>query len=236
KFDGKADKGFLVGYSVNCKEFRVFNDRTRIVQKTLHVNFLENKPNVIGIGPTWLFDIIDTLTMSINYQPVVAGNQPNDTACIKENLDPDPHNTNDDVVDAAFDVKENENDVYVSANGSDKFDNKKHGEKAKRDDKGKSLVDSLMGVWDLRAEFEEFSFNSSNKVTADSAPVNAVGPNPTNNTNSFNTASPSVNVVSPNFGINGKYSFMDPSKYPDDPDMPELEDIVYLDDEEDVGA
>nr|GEX01238.1 putative ribonuclease H-like domain-containing protein [Tanacetum cinerariifolium] len=27
-----------------------------------------------------------------------------------------------------------------------------------------------------------------------------------------------------------------PSKYPDDPDMPELEDIVYSDDEEDVGA
>nr|GEV01689.1 uncharacterized mitochondrial protein AtMg00810-like [Tanacetum cinerariifolium] len=235
KFDGKADKGFLVGYSVNCKEFRVFNDRTRIVQKTLHVNFLENKPNVVGIGPTWLFDIIDTLTMSMNYQPVVAGNQPNDTTCIKENLDPDPHNTNDDVVDAAFNVKENENDVYVSTNGSDKFDNKKHGEKAKRDDKGKSLVDSLMGVWDLRAEFEEFSFNSSNRVTTDSAPVNAVGPNPTNSTNSFNTASPSVNVVSPNFGIDGKYSFIDPSKYPDDPDMPELEDIVYLDDEEDVG-
>nr|GFD33591.1 hypothetical protein [Tanacetum cinerariifolium] len=27
-----------------------------------------------------------------------------------------------------------------------------------------------------------------------------------------------------------------PSKYLDDPDMPELEDIVYSDDEEDVGA
>nr|GEY02364.1 hypothetical protein [Tanacetum cinerariifolium]GEY06736.1 hypothetical protein [Tanacetum cinerariifolium] len=187
KFDGKADEGFFIGYSVNCKAFRVFNNRTRIVQETLHINFLKNKPNVAGIRPKWLFDI-DTLTMSINYQPVVAGNQPNDNACIKENLDAgkvgketvsaqqyallplwstgsqDPQNSDDDVDDATFDVKENENDVHVSTNGSYKPDNKKHDEKAKGDDKGKSLVDSLTGVRDLRAELEEFSFNSSNRV------------------------------------------------------------------------
>ncbi|GKE20057.1 hypothetical protein Tco_1431569, partial [Tanacetum coccineum] len=29
--DGKADEGFLVGYSLNSKAFRVFNSRTRIV-------------------------------------------------------------------------------------------------------------------------------------------------------------------------------------------------------------
>nr|GFA78409.1 hypothetical protein [Tanacetum cinerariifolium] len=36
KFKGKVDEGFLVGYSVNSKAFRVFNSRTRIVQETLH--------------------------------------------------------------------------------------------------------------------------------------------------------------------------------------------------------
>nr|GEX43520.1 ribonuclease H-like domain-containing protein [Tanacetum cinerariifolium]GEX43522.1 ribonuclease H-like domain-containing protein [Tanacetum cinerariifolium] len=46
KFDGKVDEGFLVGYSVSSKAFRVFNSRTHIVQETLHINFLENKPNV----------------------------------------------------------------------------------------------------------------------------------------------------------------------------------------------
>nr|GEW55456.1 hypothetical protein [Tanacetum cinerariifolium] len=51
KFDGKADEGFLVGYSVNSKAFKVFNSRTRIVQETLHINFLKNKPNAAGIGP-----------------------------------------------------------------------------------------------------------------------------------------------------------------------------------------
>nr|GEV44886.1 hypothetical protein [Tanacetum cinerariifolium] len=54
KFQGKVDEGFLIGYSVYNKAFRVFNSRTRIVQETLHVNFMENKPNVAGSGPAWL--------------------------------------------------------------------------------------------------------------------------------------------------------------------------------------
>nr|GFD39515.1 hypothetical protein [Tanacetum cinerariifolium] len=103
-------------------------------------------------------------------------------------------------------------------------------------DKGKSPVDSIERVRDLRAEFEEFYFNSTNRLNVVSEPVNAAGPNPTNITNNFNAASPSVNVVSPNFRIGRKSSFVDPSKYPDDPDMPESEDIVYSDGEEDVGA
>nr|GEX05017.1 putative reverse transcriptase domain-containing protein [Tanacetum cinerariifolium] len=113
----------------------------------------------------------------------------------------------------AFDVTENKNDVHVFANESDKADNKKHDEKAKRDDKGKSHVDSLKGVRDLRAEFEEFSLTALTGLML-----------------------PSVNVVHLDFGIARKSLFVDPSKYPDDPDMPELEDIVYSDDEEDVSA
>ncbi|GKB75424.1 putative ribonuclease H-like domain-containing protein [Tanacetum coccineum] len=69
KFDGKADEGFLVGYSINSKAFRVFNSRTRKVEENLHVNLLENKTSVAGSGPEWLFDI-DTLTNSMNYHPV----------------------------------------------------------------------------------------------------------------------------------------------------------------------
>nr|GFD22561.1 hypothetical protein [Tanacetum cinerariifolium] len=43
----------------------------RIVQETLHVNFIKNKPSVAGSGPIWLFDI-DSLTRTINSQPVTA--------------------------------------------------------------------------------------------------------------------------------------------------------------------
>ncbi|GJX08131.1 ribonuclease H-like domain-containing protein [Tanacetum coccineum] len=49
-FDEKADEGFLVRYSINSKAFRIFNTRTRKVEENLHINFLENKPNVAGSG------------------------------------------------------------------------------------------------------------------------------------------------------------------------------------------
>ncbi|GJT40276.1 putative ribonuclease H-like domain-containing protein [Tanacetum coccineum] len=76
KFDGKADEGFFVGYSINSKEFRVFNSKTRIVEENMHVQFSENTPNIAGSGLDWLFDI-DALTKSMNYKPVIAGNQSN---------------------------------------------------------------------------------------------------------------------------------------------------------------
>nr|GEY89088.1 retrovirus-related Pol polyprotein from transposon TNT 1-94 [Tanacetum cinerariifolium] len=127
KFDGKVDEGFLVGYFVSSKAFRVFNSRTRIVQETLHVNFLENKPNVVGSGPTWLFDI-DTLTKTMYYQPVTAGNQSNPIA------------------DAAFDKKEPEFDKKkpeseVNVSPSSSAQSKKQDDKTKREAKGKKLED-----------------------------------------------------------------------------------------------
>nr|GEU48625.1 putative ribonuclease H-like domain-containing protein [Tanacetum cinerariifolium] len=72
KFDGKADEGFIVGYTLNSKALRVFNTRIRIVEETLHIRFSENTPNVVGSGPDWLFDI-DALTRIMNYEPIVAG-------------------------------------------------------------------------------------------------------------------------------------------------------------------
>ncbi|GJS75021.1 ribonuclease H-like domain-containing protein [Tanacetum coccineum] len=89
KFDGKDDKGFFVGYSTNSKAFRVFNSRTRIVEENMHVQFSENTPNIVGSGPNWLFDI-DTLTNSMNYKPVVVGNQSNGNAYTKACADADP--------------------------------------------------------------------------------------------------------------------------------------------------
>nr|GEW48241.1 ribonuclease H-like domain-containing protein [Tanacetum cinerariifolium] len=258
-------KNVVPSGGLTCLFAKATLDESNLWHRRLgHINFKTMnklvKGNLVrGIGPKWSFDI-DTLTMSMNYHPVVVGNQPNDNAGIKENLNAckvrkdtistqqyvllplwssdsqDLKNTDDNVVDDAFEVKENENDVYVSANESDTCDKQKHDEKAKRDDKGKSPVDLLKGVRDLRAEFEEFSFNNTNMFNAVSDPINAAGLNPTNSTNIFNAASPSVNAVSPNFRIAGQSPFIDPSKYPDDPEMPELEDIVYSDDKEDVGA
>ncbi|GJS38326.1 putative ribonuclease H-like domain-containing protein [Tanacetum coccineum] len=82
KFDGKADEGFFIGYSLNSKAFRVFNSRTRIVEENLHIRFSENTPNVVGSGPDWLFDI-DALTRTMNYEPIIAGTQSNGFAGTK---------------------------------------------------------------------------------------------------------------------------------------------------------
>nr|GEU98149.1 putative ribonuclease H-like domain-containing protein [Tanacetum cinerariifolium] len=76
----------------------------------------------------------------------------------------------------------------------------------------------------------------TNGVNAASTPVTSVEPNSTNSTNTFSAAGPSNNAVSSRFKLGGKSSYVDPSQYPDDPDMPALEDITYSDDEEDVGA
>ncbi|GJX46445.1 putative ribonuclease H-like domain-containing protein [Tanacetum coccineum] len=75
KFDGKADEGFFVGYSLNSKSFRVFNSRTRIMEENLHIRFSESTPNVVGSGPDWLFDI-DALIRTMNYEPIVTGINP----------------------------------------------------------------------------------------------------------------------------------------------------------------
>nr|GEV69446.1 ribonuclease H-like domain-containing protein [Tanacetum cinerariifolium] len=85
KFERKADEGYFVGYSVVSKAMRVFNKRTNIVEETLNIRFQENAPNVKGNEPDWLFDI-DSLTISMNYVPVVARNQTNGIAGSKENL------------------------------------------------------------------------------------------------------------------------------------------------------
>ncbi|GJV42687.1 putative ribonuclease H-like domain-containing protein [Tanacetum coccineum] len=76
KLDGKADEGFFDGYSLNSKAFRVFNNRTRIVEENLHIRFSESTPNVVGSGPDWLF-YIDALTRTMNYKPIVARIQSN---------------------------------------------------------------------------------------------------------------------------------------------------------------
>ncbi|GJY76807.1 putative ribonuclease H-like domain-containing protein [Tanacetum coccineum] len=95
KFDGKADEGFFVRYSLNSKAFRVFNSRTRIVEENLHIRFSESTPNVAGSGPDWLFDI-DALTRTINYEPIVAGAQFNGFAGPKSSQDDGFKPSNDD--------------------------------------------------------------------------------------------------------------------------------------------
>nr|GEU52937.1 ribonuclease H-like domain-containing protein [Tanacetum cinerariifolium] len=187
KFDGKVDEGFLVGYFVNSKAFRVFNSRTQIIQETLHVNFLENKPNF-------------------------AGNQTNPSARFQEQFDAEkaweeieqqyvlfpmwssgftnPQNTDRD---AAFDKKEpefeaNNPESEVNVSLSNSAQSKKHDDKTKKEAKGKSHVESLIGYRNLSAKFEDFSYNNINEVNVVGTLVLAVGQFSPNRINTFSVA------------------------------------------------
>ncbi|GJY83817.1 putative ribonuclease H-like domain-containing protein, partial [Tanacetum coccineum] len=85
KFDGKADEGFFVGYYMVSNAMGVFNKRTRIVEETLNIRFLENATNVTGNGPDWIFNV-DSLSKSMNYVPVIAENQTNGIVGKRDNI------------------------------------------------------------------------------------------------------------------------------------------------------
>nr|GEW64384.1 reverse transcriptase domain-containing protein [Tanacetum cinerariifolium] len=114
------------------------------------------------------------------------------------------------LLEPEFEGRKPESEVHVSPSSSAKT--KKHDDKTMREAKGKSPVELSTGYRNLCAEFEDFSYNSINEVNAASTLVPTVGP------------------------TLGESSYVDPSQYPDDPNMPALEDITYSDDEEDVGA
>ncbi|GJR07471.1 putative ribonuclease H-like domain-containing protein [Tanacetum coccineum] len=134
KFAGKSDEGFLVGYSLQSKAFRVYNLETKRVKENLHINFLENKPNVAGKGPNWLFDL-DYLTDSMNYHSVRSENQANLHAGQQES---NQNTGTKDKIVAEDSEKEDESDQdcfelpiwhsYSSTNlSASKSDNKKGG-------------------------------------------------------------------------------------------------------------
>nr|GEW48915.1 putative ribonuclease H-like domain-containing protein [Tanacetum cinerariifolium] len=139
--------------------------------------------------------------------------------------------------DAAFDEKElefegkkPESEVNVSPSSS--AQSKKHDDKSKREAKGESLVESLTGYRNLSAEFKDFSDNNINEDNATGTLVPAVGQLSPNNINTFSATGLSNAATGP---THGKYSYVDSSQLPDDPNMLELEDITYFDDEDDVG-
>nr|GEU68977.1 putative ribonuclease H-like domain-containing protein [Tanacetum cinerariifolium] len=148
KFKEKVDEGFLVGYFLNSKPFRVSNSRTRIVQETLHVNFPKTKPNVVEKER-------EEVDQQYVLFPVWSSSSTN------------PQNNDKDAAfdgkEHDFDVKKPESEVILSPSSS--AQSRKPDDKIKKEAKGKNA-----------------------------------------------------------------------SQLPDDPDMPELEDITYSDDEDVVGT
>nr|GEX35158.1 hypothetical protein [Tanacetum cinerariifolium] len=224
KFDGTVDEGFLVAYSVSSKSFRVFNSRTCIVQETLHVNFLENKPNVAGSGPTWLVDI-DTLIKTMNYQPVTASNKSNPSVGVQEQFDSEKAEEEIKQQYVLFPVWSSSSTNPQNTDGDAAFDEKEPEFDEKKPESEVNVSPS--------SKFEDFSDNNINEVNAAGTLVPTVGQIFPNSTNTFSAAGPSNAAASP---THRKSSCIDTSQLLDDPNMSELEDITYSDDEDDVGA
>ncbi|GKA71801.1 putative ribonuclease H-like domain-containing protein [Tanacetum coccineum] len=218
KFAGKSDEGFLVGYSLQSKAFRVYNLETKRVEENLHINFLENKPNIAGKGPTWLFDL-DYLTDSMNYHPVRSENQANHLAGQQE---ANQNAGTEDIIDAGDSETEDESaqDCFM-----------KREEVQER--KNKSLWMNLKGLRDkekvaneeliLRKKFETLVIqegaakpSSTNIFSTVSTPAKA------SSTNLVNTVSIPVSTARSHEGL----SPSDPTNpEEDDSEIPPLEDI-----------
>ncbi|GJS93152.1 putative ribonuclease H-like domain-containing protein, partial [Tanacetum coccineum] len=196
KFDGKADEGFFIGYSINRS------------------------------GPNWLFDI-DALTKSMNYKPVIIGNQSNSSAGTK---------ACNDAGKARMETVHGKDYILLplwttdpllsqSPKSSPDAGFKPSGDNEKKvtEEPGKEGGDPSNE--DDRVDKEKNdSVNSTNNINTTSD---------RNNTNNVNAVSSIINATGIEVNAVGAKTSIE---LPDDPNMPELEDIIYSDDAEDVGA
>ncbi|GJU33093.1 putative ribonuclease H-like domain-containing protein [Tanacetum coccineum] len=166
-------------------------------------------------GPNWLFDI-DALTKSMNYEPVVAGNQSNGIAGTKacENAGKARVETvpGKDYILLPFLTQ----DPPFSSSSKDSPDAgfKPSGEEEKKD-------------------VEHLENEDSEVPNTEEPRVNQEKDESVNSTNNINTVSSTVNTASIEDNVvdeNTVYGCAD------DPNMPNLEEIVYSEDDEGVGA
>ncbi|GKA12607.1 putative ribonuclease H-like domain-containing protein [Tanacetum coccineum] len=237
RFAGKSDEGFLVGYSLQSKAFRVYNLETKRVEENLHITFLENKPNVAGKGPTWLFDL-DYLTDSMNYHPVSSENQANLHAGQQE---ANQNAGTEEIIDVGDSDKEDDSaqdcfvlpiwPSYSSTNTpalttDDKREGPREEEQVFMDDLErlkKQEKEAYEEAEALRKKFETLVIkegvvkpSSTNIFSTVSTPAKASSTNP------LNTASIPVSTASPYEGL----SLADPThSEEDDSEIPPLEDI-----------
>ncbi|GJS12775.1 ribonuclease H-like domain-containing protein [Tanacetum coccineum] len=189
----------------------------------------------LGSGANWLFNI-DALTNSINYKPVVAWNQSNGNAGTKacdnagkarmETIpgkdyillplsiqDPPFSSSSKDSPDAGF-KPSREKEKKDDEDPGNESGNPTEGKDSEVPSTDEPRINQVLDV----------GINSTNNIDT------ASGGNNTNNVNAvsltINAAGLEVNAVDPKTSI----------ELPNDPNMPELEEIIYSDGDEDVGA
>ncbi|GJR67596.1 putative ribonuclease H-like domain-containing protein [Tanacetum coccineum] len=188
------------------------------VKRTCMSILVENIPNIAGSGPNWLF-VIDALTKSMNYKPVVVGNQSNGNAGTK---------ACDDACKARMKTVPGKDYILLPLWPADLLfsQNSKSspnaGFKPSGDNEMKVIKEPRKEGGDPSNKND--SVNSTNKI-------NTVSDG--NSTTNVNTVSSIVNTVGIEvIAISSNTSI----ELLNDLNMPELEDIMYSDDYEDVGT
>nr|GFB72526.1 hypothetical protein [Tanacetum cinerariifolium] len=126
----------------------------------------------LSSGPTGLFDI-DSLTRTMNYQPVTAGNQTNSSAGFQDKFDAKKVREEVDQQYVFFPVWSSGSTNPHNNDEDDAFDGKEH------------------DLMQRSLNFEDCSDNSSNEVNAAGSIVPTIGQNSLNSINTFSAAGPS---------------------------------------------
>ncbi|GJW59808.1 ribonuclease H-like domain-containing protein [Tanacetum coccineum] len=186
----------------------------------------ENTPNIEGSGPNWHFDI-DALTKSMNYKPVAAGNQSNGNAGTK---------ACNDAGKARMETIPGKDYILLPMWHADPL--------FSQDSKSSPDVGFKPSEEEEKKDAEDLGNKDSEVPSKEDPRVNQKKDDNVSSTNNVNTASVNstntINTVSPTVNAAGiEVNAVDPKssiELPYDPNMPELEDIVYSDDDEHVDA
>nr|GEW04927.1 hypothetical protein [Tanacetum cinerariifolium] len=160
----------------------------------------------------------------MNYQPVTAGNQTNSGAGFQDKFDAEKAGEEVDQQYVLFPVWSSGSTNPQDNDKNAAFDGKEHDFDTK---KPKSIV-----ILSLSSSAQTKKQDEKTKIE-DKGKIPTVGQKSLNNTNTFSAAGPYNTAVILTYG---KSSFIDAFQLPNDPDMPELEDITYFNDEDVGGA
>ncbi|GJR71897.1 retrovirus-related pol polyprotein from transposon TNT 1-94 [Tanacetum coccineum] len=217
KFDGKANEGFFIGYSTNSKAFRVLNSRARIVEENLHVQFSENTPN-----------IVQKHVMMQGEEKKNAEDPGNEDSKVPSYKDPECTKACDDAGKARMETVPGKDYILLPLWPADLSFSQNS--KSSPDARFKPSRDNEKNVTEELGKEGGDPSNKNDSVNITNNINTASDGNSTNNVNTIsstvNTSGIEVNAISSNSSI----------ELLNDPNMPELEDIVYSDDYEDVGV
>ncbi|GKD20868.1 putative ribonuclease H-like domain-containing protein, partial [Tanacetum coccineum] len=109
KVDGKSDEGYLLRYSTSSKAFRVYNKITKRVEENLHINFLEDQPNVIGTGTQDSYVAgLSRKDKGPTHEYILLPLQPHRTRILVEDVPPAAHETPSESSSKDNDIQDSE--------------------------------------------------------------------------------------------------------------------------------